>query len=62
MLTKPSTKNLSYHKLKSRCLDKQLLELDTLTQEDMWRLDGKSEDELDIQNRTDASQVPPHKK
>ena len=55
MLTKPSTKNLSYHKLKSRCLDKQILRHDTLTQEEMWRLDGYSEDELDIQYRTDAT-------
>ena len=55
MLTKPSTKNLPCHKLKSRCLDKQLLQHDALTQEEIWRLDGQSEDELDIQYRTDAT-------
>ena len=36
-------------------LDKQLLQYDTLTQAEMWRLDGQSEDELDIQYRTDAT-------
>ena len=61
MLTKPSIKNLSYHKLKSRCLDKRTLKHDVLSQEEMWRLDGKSEDELDIkykqdENPTSASQ------
>ena len=55
MLTKPSIKNLSYHKLKSRCLDKRTLKHDVLSQEEMWRLDGKSEDELDIQYKQDEN-------
>ena len=55
MLTKPSTKNLSYHKLKSRCLDKRTLKHDVLSQEEMWRLDGNSEDELDIQYKQDEN-------
>ena len=41
-------KNLSYNKLKSHCLDKKLLRHDALSQEEMWRLDGNSEEELDI--------------
>ena len=55
MLTKPSTKNLSYHKRKSRCLDKRTLKHDVLSQEEMWRLDGNSEDELDIQYKQDEN-------
>ena len=51
MLTKPSTNIISYNKLRNCCLDKQLLRHDVLTQE-MWRRDGKSEGEMDIQNRT----------
>ena len=35
MLTKPAIKNLSYHKLKSRCLDKRTLKHDVLSQEEM---------------------------
>ena len=56
MLTKPSIKNLSYKKLKSNCLDKKLLRHDALTQEEeMWRRDGSSEDELDIQYNTQSA-------
>ena len=55
MLTKPAIKNLSYHKLKSRCLDKRTLKHEVLSQEEMWRLDGKSEDELDIQYKQDEN-------
>ena len=55
MLTKPTTKNLSYNKLKSRCLDKQILRHDVLSQEETWRRDGYSEDELDIQYKQDES-------
>ena len=55
MLTKPSTKNLSYKQLKSKCLDKKLLRHDALTQEEMWRRDGSSEDELDIQYNTQSA-------
>ena len=58
MLTKPSIKNLSYEKLKNNCLDKILLRHDALTQEEMWRRDGSSEDELDIQYNTQSA--PPH--
>ena len=54
-LTKPSIKNLSYHKLKSCCLDKRTLKHDVSSQEEMWRLDGKSEDELDIQYKQDEN-------
>ena len=55
MLKKRSTKNLSYHKLKSRCLDKRTLKHDVLSQEEMWRLDGNSEDEFDIQYKQDEN-------
>ena len=55
MVTKLSTKNLSYHKLKSRCLDKGTLKHDVLSEAEMWRLDGKSEDELDIQYKQDKN-------
>ena len=55
MLTKPSTKNISYKQLKSKCLDKKLLRHDALTQEEMWRRDGSSEDELDIQYNTQSA-------
>ena len=55
MLTKPAIKNLSYHKLKSRCLEKRTLKHDVLSQEEMWRLDGRSEDELDIQYKQDEN-------
>ena len=44
MLTKPSIKNLSYKELESKCLDKKLLRHDGLTEEEMWRRDGRSED------------------
>ena len=56
MLTKPSNKNLSYKKLKSNCLDKKLLRHDSLTREEMWRRDGSSEDELDIQYNRETTQ------
>ena len=55
MLTKPSNKNLSYNKLKSHYLDKKLLRHDALSQEEMWKLDGNSEDKLDIQYRTEVT-------
>ena len=55
MLTKPSIKNLSYKKLIDKCLDKKLLRHDALTQEEMWRRDGSSEDELDIQYKTQSA-------
>ena len=49
ILSKPSPKNLNYNKLKLRCLDKKLLRHNVLTPEEMWRRDGLSEEELDIQ-------------
>ena len=55
MLTKPSIKNLSYKKLIDKCLDKKLLRHDALTQEEMWRRDGSSENELDIQYNTQSA-------
>ena len=55
LLTKPSTKNLSDKQLKSKCLHKKLLRHNALTQEEMWRRDGSSEDELDIQYNTQSS-------
>ena len=55
MLNKPSIKNLSYKKLKNQCLDKKLLRHDALTREEMWRRDGSSEDELDIQYNTQSA-------
>ena len=59
MLTKTSIKNLSYKKLKSKCLDKKLLRHDPLTQAEMWRRDGSSEDGLDIQyNRETTQSIP----
>ena len=48
IVTKPSRKNLSYNKLRSNCLDKKILKHDVLTNEEMWRYDGLSEDNLDI--------------
>ena len=59
MLTKPSIKNLSYEKLNSKCLDKKLLRQDALTQEEMWRRDGSSEEELDIQYNRETAQITP---
>ena len=59
MLSKPSIKNLSYKKLKNKCLDKKLLRHDALTQEEMWRRDGSSKDELDIQYNTQSA-FPTH--
>ena len=59
MLTKPSIKTLSYKKLKSKCLEKVLLRHDRLTQEEMWRRDGSSEDELDVHyNRETTQSIP----
>ena len=55
MLTKPSIKNLSYKKLIDKCLDKKLLRHDALTQEEMWRRDGSSENEFDIQYKTQSA-------
>ena len=49
ILTKPSSKKLNYNKLKMRCLDKKMLRHNVLTQEEMWRRNGLSEEELDIQ-------------
>ena len=48
IVTKPSHKNLTYKKLRSNCLDKKILKQDVLTNEEMWRYDGLSEDNLDI--------------
>ena len=59
MLTKPSIRNLSYKKLKSKCLDKQLLRHDALTQEETWRRDGSSEDELETQYKRDSPRNNP---
>ena len=44
-----------YKKLKLRCLDKRLLRYDALTNEELWRRDGNSEDELDIQYKPSAT-------
>ena len=52
IVTKPSPNNLSYAKLTIRCLDKKLRRHNFLTQEEMWRRDCPSEDELDIQYAT----------
>ena len=49
ILSNPSAQNLSLNKLRMRCLVKKLLRHDALTQEEIWRRDGVSEDELDIQ-------------
>ena len=59
MLTKPSIKNLSYKKLIDKCLDKKLLRHDALTQEELWRRDGSSENELDIQYNTQSTSPTP---
>ena len=45
---------MSYKKLKLRCLDKRLRH-DALTNEELWRRDGNSEDELDIQYKPSAT-------
>ena len=55
VVTKPSLDNLSYKKLKLRWLDKRHLRHDALTNEELWRRDGNSEDELDIQNKPSAT-------
>ena len=55
MLTKPSIKNLSYKNLINKCLDKKLLRHDALSHEEMWRRDGNSENELDIQYNTQSA-------
>ena len=49
IVTKPFNKNLSYKKLINNCLDKKLLKKDVLSNEEFWRRDGLSEDNLDIQ-------------
>ena len=59
MLTKPSIKNLSYKKLIDKCLDKKLLRHDALTQEELWRRDGSSENESDIQYNTQSTSPTP---
>ena len=61
IVTKPSLDNLSYKKLKLRCLDKRLLRHDVLTNEELWKRDGNSEDELEIQYKPTAtiSTTPP---
>ena len=48
IVIKPSQKNLSFNKLRSNCFDKKILKHDVLTNEEMWRYDGPSEDNLDI--------------
>ena len=58
MLTKPSIRNLSYIKLKSKCVEKQPRN-DALTQVEMWRRDRSSEDKLDIQYKRDSPQSNP---
>ena len=55
IVTKPSLNNLSYKKVKHRCLDRRLLRHDSLTNEELWRRDGNSEDELDIQYKPSAT-------
>ena len=52
MLTKPSVKNLSYHKLNNRWLDKQILRHDALSQEEIWRRDGSCEDKTSNTDKT----------
>ena len=51
ILRTPSMNSLSYHKLENRCLDKKLIRYDALSQEEMWRRNGPSADEQDIQFR-----------
>ena len=46
---------MSYKKLQLRCLDEKLLRHDALTNEELWRRDGNSEDELDIQYKPSAT-------
>ena len=48
IVTKPSHKNLSYNKLFSHCFDKKIPKHGVLTNEEMWRHDGWSEDNFDI--------------
>ena len=62
IVTKPSLGNLSYKKLKLHCLDKRLLRHDALTKEEMWRRDGTSEDELDIQYKSQSTNPPLHQR
>ena len=62
IVTKPSLSNLSYKKLKLRCLDKRLLRHDALTNEELWRRDGTSENELDIQYKSQSTTPPLHRR
>ena len=48
IITKPSQKNLSYNKIRSNCLDKKILKHDVPTNEEIWRHDGLSEENVDI--------------
>ena len=58
IITKPSHKNLTYKKLRSICLDKKILKHDVLTNEEMWRYDGLSEDNLDIAYKEPENPTP----
>ena len=58
IITKPSHKNLTYKKLRSNCLDKKILKHDVLTNEEMWRYDGLSEDNLDIAYKEPENPTP----
>ena len=55
IVTKPSLVNLSNTKLKIRCLGKRLPRHDALINEELWRRDGNSEDELDNQYKPSAT-------
>ena len=61
--TKASHKNLTYKNLTKYCLDKKLLKKNAFTIEESWKLDGESEDDLDIRYRSgsddEGHQSPP---
>ena len=58
VVTKPPHKNLSSKKLRSNCLDKEILKLDVLINEEMWRYDVLLEDNLDIAYREPGTSSP----
>ena len=51
--TTTSHKNLSHKNLTKYCLDKRLLKQNVLTMEEIWKRNGKSEDDLDNRYRSD---------
>ena len=58
IVTKPSHNNLTYKKLRFNCLDKKTLKHVVLTNEEMWRYDGLSENNLDLAYKEPENPTP----